>query len=139
MCETPNSLLNLRVLQVGGAVGGQALLRPSQNPRPHFGRACGRFFTTVARMQPGEPFALKAALPTRDEIRAAGDSALTSFQLNPSSSNSSILARLTCAAGSLRDRAQPSNSPRSAALNSNPLPMGRIIHYPTIEINVTRH
>src|SRR5262249_19783202 len=58
---------------VGGAVGGQALLRPSPNPRPHFGRACGRFFTTVARMHPGEPFALKAALPTRDEIRAAGD------------------------------------------------------------------
>jgi hypothetical protein len=62
---------------------------------------------------------------------------LTAFQLIPSSSSSSIRARLTCAAGMRRERAQLSNSSRSATLNPIPLPMADNIHDSTTEINVT--
>jgi len=51
------------------------------------------------RMQIGQPALVKPQLPARDEILTHGVWALAAFQLSPSSSNSSIRARLTCAAG----------------------------------------
>src|ERR1700746_367773 len=137
MCETPNSLANLRVLQLVEQSDGRrcwvqpkiracTLAAPGAGLLPRW-RAC----SPASRSRSKRPFqrAMKSGLH--------GVWALTAFQLSPSSSNSSIRARFTCAAGSRRDRAQLSNSLRSAALKPTPLPMLENIHDSTTDINVT--